>query len=96
MPARRPEAAMRIVFMGTPDFSVPVLMELLGQGHDVAAVYTRAPKAAGRGMEQRMSPVHAAVQKFGIPVLHPATLRTAEAAETFAAHWADVAVGRMM
>ena len=83
---------MRIVFMGTPDFSVPVLMELLGQGHDIAAVYTRAPKAAGRGMELRLSPVHSAAQKFGISVQHPATLRTVEAAEIFAAHRADVAV----
>ena len=83
---------MRIVFMGTPDFSVPVLLELLGQGHEVAAVYTRAPKAAGRGMELRLSPVHAAAQRFGIPVLHPATLRTAEAEAGFAAHGADAAV----
>ena len=83
---------MRIVFMGTPDFSVPVLVELAGQGHEIAACYTRAPKAAGRGMELRLSPVHAAAQKFGIPVLHPASLRTAEAAETFAAHAADLAV----
>ena len=83
---------MRIVFMGTPDFSVPVLVELAGQGHEIAACYTRAPKAAGRGMELRLSPVHSAAQKFGIPVLHPASLRTAEAAETFAAHAADLAV----
>ena len=83
---------MRIVFMGTPDFAVPVLLELLGHGHEVATVYTRAPKPAGRGMELRLSPVHAAAQRFGVPVLHPATLRTPEAAETFAAHRADVAV----
>ncbi len=50
---------MRIVFMGTPDFSVPVLAEILGHGHEVVAVYTRAPKPAGRGMAMRPSPVHA-------------------------------------
>ena len=83
---------MRIVFMGTPDFSVTVLKALADAGHELTAVYTRAPKAAGRGMELRVSPVHAAAQKFGIAVLHPATLRTAEAAATFAGHEADVAV----
>jgi methionyl-tRNA formyltransferase len=84
--------ALRVVFMGTPDFAVPTLSEIVGQGHDVAAVYTRAPARAGRGMAERPSPVHAAAQGFGIPVLTPATLRTGEAAATFAAHEADVAV----
>ena len=42
---------LRLVFMGTPDFAVPTLVEIVGRGHDVAAVYTRAPKPAGRGME---------------------------------------------
>ena len=83
---------MRIIFMGTPEFSVPVLNEIIGQGHDVAAAYTRAPKAAGRGMEIRLSPVHVAANGFGIRVLHPHSLRgEAEAAE-FASHAADVAV----
>ena len=83
---------MRIVFMGTPDFSVPVLAEIIGQGHEVVAVYTRAPKPAGRGMEMKLSPVHAMAERFGIPVHTPKSLRTPEAAELFASHDADVAV----
>ena len=83
---------MRIIFMGTPDFSVPVLNEIIGQGHDVVAAYTRAPKPAGRGMEVKLSPVHRAANSFGIRVLHPKSLRgEAEAAE-FASLDADVAV----
>ena len=83
---------MRIIFMGTPDFSVPVLTEIIGQGHEVVAVYTRAPKPAGRGMEMKLSPVHALAERFGIPVHTPKTLRTPEAAELFRSHDADVAV----
>ncbi len=83
---------MRVVFMGTPDFAVPTLARLAQDGHDIAAVYTRAPARAGRGMSLRPSPVHALADSLGIPVLTPATLRTPEAAETFAAHRADVAV----
>lgn len=83
---------MRVVFMGTPDFAVPTLEKLAQDGHAIAAVYTRAPAKAGRGMSLRPSPVHALAEKLGVPVLTPATLRTPEAAETFAAHRADVAV----
>lgn len=83
---------LRVVFMGTPDFAVPTLSEIVGQGHEVVAVYSRAPARAGRGMAERLSPVHTAAQGFGIPVLTPASLRTPEAAETFAGHAADVAV----
>jgi len=83
---------MRIVFMGTPDFAVPTLGKLAQDGHTIAAVYTRAPAKAGRGMSLRPSPVHALAERLGVPVLTPATLRTPEAAETFAAHRADVAV----
>ena len=84
--------ALRIVFMGTPDFSVPTLVELIGQGHDIAAVYTRAPRPAGRGMAERPSPVHEKALAFGLPVLTPRTLREPEAQEVFRAHDADVAV----
>ena len=84
--------SLRVVFMGTPDFAVPTLSEIIGHGHDVCAVYTRAPAAAGRGMDLRPSPVHRLADRFGIPVLTPKTLRTEEAAETFRAHRADVAV----
>ncbi|MCJ2065096.1 methionyl-tRNA formyltransferase [Methylobacterium sp. J-088] len=83
---------MRIVFMGTPDFAVPTLARLAQDGHTIAAVYTRAPAKAGRGMSLRPSPVHALAEQLGVPVLTPPTLRAPEAAETFAAHGAEVAV----
>ncbi|MGL4729453.1 MAG: methionyl-tRNA formyltransferase [Bosea sp. (in: a-proteobacteria)] len=84
--------SLRIIFMGTPDFSVPVLTEIIGQGHEVVAAYTRAPKAAGRGMELRKSPVHVAAERFGIPVLHPRSLRDEAAQAEFVSFEADVAV----
>jgi methionyl-tRNA formyltransferase len=84
--------SLRVVFMGTPQFSVPTLSEIIGQGHDVAACYTRAPAPAGRGMELRKSPVHLTAERFGIPVLTPQSLRTEEAAAVFAGHGADVVV----
>ncbi|MGE3245357.1 MAG: methionyl-tRNA formyltransferase [Beijerinckiaceae bacterium] len=84
---------LRIVFMGTPDFSVPLLHEIAGQGHEIAACYTRAPKPGGRrGLELLKSPIHRAAESLGIPVLTPRTLRDAVSAETFLAHDADVAV----
>jgi methionyl-tRNA formyltransferase len=83
---------LRVVFMGTPDFAVPTLSEIVGQGHEVVAVYTRPPAAAGRGMELKLSPVHRMAEGFGIPVFTPKTLRTDEAAEIFRSHAADVAV----
>jgi methionyl-tRNA formyltransferase len=84
--------SLRVVFMGTPDFAVPTLSEIVGQGHEVAAVYTRAPAAAGRGMELKPSPVHRMAQRFGLPVLTPESLRGEEAAERFRSHDADVVV----
>jgi len=83
---------VRIVFMGTPDFAVPTLVELAGGGGEIAAVYTRAPKSAGRGMAARRSPVHEAAERLRLPVHHPATLKGEAAAEVFRAHQADVAV----
>jgi methionyl-tRNA formyltransferase len=84
---------VRIVFMGTPDFAVPVLTEIIGQGHEVAAVYTRPPKPAGRrGLALQPSPVHAAADRFGIPVFTPKSLRNEEAAAVFRDHAADAAV----
>ncbi len=83
---------LRLVFMGTPDFAVPTLTELVGRGHDVAAVYTRAPRPAGRGMELSPSPVDKVARGFGLPVLTPRTLRDPEALDTFRAHEADAAV----
>ena len=84
---------MRIVFMGTPDFAVPVLTELAKRGHDIAAVYTRAPKPAGRrGLEILPSPIHAAAARMRLPVLTPSSLKSNEATDVFASHRADVAV----
>jgi methionyl-tRNA formyltransferase len=83
---------LRLVFMGTPDFAVPTLVEIVGSGHEVAAVYTRAPQPAGRGMELRPSPVEREARRFGIEVLTPKTLKTLQAQEAFRAHRADAAV----
>ncbi len=84
--------SLRLVFMGTPDFAVPVLSEIVGHGHEVTAIYTRAPAAAGRGLAPRPSPVQAMADRFGLPVLTPENLRGEEAAETFRACGADAAV----
>ncbi len=83
---------LRLIFMGTPDFAVPTLIEITGRGHEVVAVYTRAPKPAGRGMDLQVTPVEREARQFGIPVLTPKTLRTDEAAAQFRAHNADAAV----
>src|ERR1700760_1007743 len=83
---------LRLVFMGTPDFAVPTLVEIVGAGHEVVAAYTRAPQPAGRGMELRPSPIEGQARRFGIEVLTPKTLRTTEAQEVFRAHAADAAV----
>lgn len=84
--------SLRLVFMGTPDFAVPTLTELMGQGHDIVAAYTRAPAQGGRGLELRPSPVHRTAERFGIPVLHPKSLRGLTEQEVFAAHQADLAI----
>lgn len=83
---------LKVVFMGTPDFSVPVLLEIVGHGHEVVAVYTRAPRPAGRGMDLKRSPVHEKAEAFGIPVFTPKTLKDEAAQAVFASHGADVAV----
>ena len=83
---------LRLVFMGTPDFAVPTFAAIVAHGHDVAAVYTRAPQPAGRGMELRPSPVEREARRFGIAVLTPKTLRSPEAQDAFRAHQADAAV----
>lgn len=83
---------LRVVFMGTPDFAVPVLEAVASAGHTIAAAYTRAPAASGRGMKTRPSPVQKAAEARGIPVLIPPNFRASEDREAFAAHGADVAV----
>jgi methionyl-tRNA formyltransferase len=84
---------MRVIFMGTPDFALAPLAEIFGRGHEIAAVYTRAPKAAGRrGLELTPSPVHAAAERYGLTVLTPKSFRDPETIEQFRAFEADVAV----
>ncbi len=76
---------MRIAFFGTPLFAVPTLSEIVGQSHEVVAVYTQPPRAAGRGMAERRSPVHETALRFGLPVLTPERLKGEGEAERFAA-----------
>ncbi len=83
---------MRVVFMGTPDFSVPVLDALVGAGHEVVAVYSQPPRPAGRGKKDRLSPVHARAEALGLTVHTPTSLRNDAAQEAFESHNADVAV----
>lgn len=84
--------ALRVVFMGTPDFSVPCLNRIAAAGHKIVAVYSQPPRKAGRGMAERLSPVHEAALKLGIDVLTPETLRDQDVQSTFHSLNADVAV----
>ncbi len=84
---------MRVIFMGTPDFALAPLAEIFGRGHEIVAVYTRAPKPAGRrGLELTPSPVQAAAEKYGLKVLTPKNFREPETITEFQAFEADVAV----
>jgi methionyl-tRNA formyltransferase len=78
--------------MGTPEFAVPTLLDLVADGHEIAAVYTRVGKPAGRGMKLQLSPVEQEARRLGIPVATPSTLKTPEALDEFRAHRADAAV----
>ena len=85
--------ALRLIFMGTPDFAVPTLLELAGRGHDIAAVYTRTAKPAGRrGLELVPSPVEREARRLQLPVMTPASLKGTDAQAAFAALNADAAV----
>ncbi len=84
--------SLRLIFMGTPDFAVPTLLALVAHGHEIAAVYTRAPKPAGRGMKLQATPVEQEARRLNIPVLTPTTLKTSDAETAFRAHNADAAV----
>jgi methionyl-tRNA formyltransferase len=84
--------ALRLVFMGTPDFAVPTLVEIVGSGHEIAAVYTRAPQPAGRGLAPRPSPVAREAERFGLAVFTPKTLKGPEAAGAIRTLGADAAV----
>ncbi|MGB9040957.1 MAG: methionyl-tRNA formyltransferase, partial [Pseudolabrys sp.] len=83
---------MRLIFMGTPDFAVPTLIELAARGHDIAAVYTRGPKPAGRGMDMQHTPVEREARRLALTVHTPRTLKDSDAQNTFRTHNADAAV----
>jgi methionyl-tRNA formyltransferase len=83
---------MKIAFLGTSEFAVPALRTLVEAGHDVAAVYTRAPKAAGRGQQERKTPVHQLAEELGLAVRTPNSLKSAEEAAAFTALDLDAAV----
>jgi methionyl-tRNA formyltransferase len=84
--------SLRIAFFGTPAFAVPTLTEIVGQGHEVVAVYAQPPRPAGRGMAERKSAVHAVAERLSLPILTPASLRPPDEAERFAELAPDVAV----
>lgn len=83
---------LKLIFMGTPDFSVPALEAIVAAGHDVLAVYSQPPRPAGRGMSERPSPVHAKAAALGIPVHTPRSLKSPEEQQIFADLGADAAV----
>jgi methionyl-tRNA formyltransferase len=83
---------MRLIFMGTPDFSVTVLNSLVNAGHDIVAVYSQPPRKAGRGQGERLSPVHARALELQLPVLTPVNFKDEVVRAAFAALHADAAV----
>ena len=83
---------MKIIFMGTPEFSVPPLDALVAAGHEIVAVYTQPPRPAGRGKKDRPTPVHQRAEALGIPVRTPTTLKTDAAVAEFSDLQADVAI----
>ena len=85
-------STLRLAFMGTPDFAVPVLAEILAAGHEVAAVYSQPPRKAGRGMAEQPSPVHRFAEEHGIPVFTPVSLKGEAEQQAFASLDLDVAV----
>ncbi len=83
---------LRVAFFGTPQFAVPTLTEIVGQGHEVVAVYSQPPRPAGRGMAERKSPVHETAEQFGLSIRTPRSLRNEDEAARFAGLAPDVAV----
>jgi methionyl-tRNA formyltransferase len=83
---------LRLAFMGTPDFAVPTLAELIGQGHDIACVYAQPPRPKGRGLGTEPSPVHALASAHKIPVRTPVSLKSADEQAAFAELELDVAI----
>src|SRR6516165_2350297 len=83
---------MRLIFMGTPDFAVPTLVELAARGRDIVAVYTRAPKPGGRGLDLQPTPVEREARRLSLPVHTPKTLKDEQAQQDLRALGADAAV----
>ncbi|HEX3665755.1 MAG TPA: methionyl-tRNA formyltransferase [Rhizomicrobium sp.] len=83
---------LRLVFMGTPDFAVPTLAELIGQGHEISAVYSQPARPKGRGLGAEPTPVAKFASAHGLPVFTPDTLKNTEAQTAFALHHADAAI----
>src|SRR6266850_2218871 len=83
---------LKLAFLGTPEFATPALAELIGEGHDVACVYTRAPRPKGRGLAEEKTPVHKFAEAAGIPVRTPRSLKDTEEQAAFAALKLDAAV----
>jgi len=84
--------SLRLIFMGTPDFAVPTIIELAARGYEIAAVYTRAAKPAGRGMDIQITPIEREARRLALPVYTPKTLKEPRAQQTLRAHNADAAV----
>ena len=83
---------MRLIFMGTPDFSVPTLDALVKAGHEIAAVYTQPPRPAGRGKKPRPTPVAARAEALGLPVRTPLNFKDEADRDALAALNADAAI----
>jgi methionyl-tRNA formyltransferase len=83
---------LRLAFMGTPDFAVPILDALAAAGHELAAVYTQPPRPTGRGHHEQPSPVEARARALDLPVRHPLSLKPVETQAEFAALGLDLAV----
>ncbi len=83
---------LRLAFMGTPDFAVPTLAELIAQGQDIACVYSQPPRPKGRGMALEPGPVHKFAQSAKLPVRTPLSLKGAADQEEFAALNLDAAI----
>src|ERR1700688_3296091 len=84
--------SLRLAFMGTPDFAVPTLAELIGASHDIACVYTQPPRRKGRGLAEEKSPVHKFADAAGLPVRTPSSLKGVEQQTAFAALGLDAAI----
>ena len=83
---------MRLAFMGTPEFAVPSLAELIAAGHEIVAVYSQPPRPKGRGQKLTPSPVHAFAESMGLPVFTPDSMKSDEAIQTFKSLDLDAAI----